>query len=136
MKIDLETSELIFDEFATNWKIKTDVSRFKPEDVDSFNQAKERIMDAIVDGRFEIIDPQTVRYTFAFSDDLECKFVDIRRPRGATFMQADSGGKDDAMKKMFLMLGEMTKKNASFYSKVDGVDIKVLTSITTLFFAS
>lgn len=136
MKIDLETGELIFDEFVTNWKIKNDVSRFKPEDVETFNQAKERIMDAIIDGRFEIVDTQTIKYTFAFPEELDCKSIEIRRPRGATYMQADSGGKDDAMKKMFLMLGEMTKKNASFYSKVDGVDIKVLTSITTLFFSS
>lgn len=136
MKLDLETAEKIFDDFATNWKIKTDTSRLKEKDRDDFEAAKERIIDCIMDGRLEIEDTQTLIFKFAFPELSGCESVKIRRPRGSTYMQADSGGKDDAMKKMFFMLSEMTGKNNAFYSKVDGVDIKVLTSITTLFFGS
>ena len=136
MRIDLETAELMFAEFADNWRIKTDTSRFKESDKDSFEQAKERIIDAFMDGRLEIIDQQTLQYVFAFPENVDCTTIKIRRPRGATYMQADSGNSNDAMKKMFLMISEMTGKSNAFYSKVDGVDIKLLTSITTLFFAS
>ena len=136
MKIDFETAELMFAEFADNWRIKTDTSKFKKEDVESFEQAKERIIDAYMDGRLENVDGKTLEYTFAFPEDLGCDKIKIRRPRGRTYMQADSGKKDDSMSKMFFMLSEMTGKNNAFYSKVDGVDIKTLTAITTLFFAS
>jgi len=134
--IDFETADMMFTEFADNWRIKTDTSKFKPEDVDSFEQAKERIIDAYMDGRLENIDSKTLEYTFAFPEDLGCTTIKIRRPRGATYMEADSGKKDDAMKKMFYMIAEMTGKPVNFYSKVDGVDIKTLTAISTLFFSS
>ena len=137
MKIDFETAELMFAEFADNWRIKTDTSKFKKEDVESFEQAKERIIDAYMDGRLENVDgdAKTLQYTFAFPEDLGCQTIKIRRPRGSTYMQADSGKKDDSMSKMFFMLSEMTGKNNAFYSKVDGVDIKTLTAITTVFFS-
>jgi hypothetical protein len=134
--IDFETAELMFAEFADNWRIKTDTSKFKKDDLESFEQSKERIIDCYMDGRLENIDNKTLEYKFAFPEDIGCTSIKIRRPRGSTYMQADSGKKDDAMAKMFFMLSEMTGKNNAFYSKVDGVDIKTLTAITTLFFGS
>jgi hypothetical protein len=51
--IDFETAELMFAEFADNWRIKTDTSKFKKDDLESFEQSKERIIDCYMDGRLE-----------------------------------------------------------------------------------
>ncbi len=137
-KIDGETAELLFDEFCENWHIKGDMSKFSTEDKTAFELARERMIDAYESGNLENDkdDKRTLIYRFIYPDDLGCKEIKIRRPRGATFMETDSGKKDAAMTKMFHMLGEMSGKPVSFFAKVDGVDIKVLTSISTLFFGS
>ena len=136
--IDGETAQLLFDEFCDNWRIKNDVSKFSADDKSAFELARERMIDAYQSGNLENDpeDKRTLKYRFYYPDDLGVTEIKIRRPRGATFMETDSGKKDAGMTKMFYMLGEMTGKPVSFFSRVDGVDVKVITSICTLFFGS
>ncbi len=137
-KIDGEMAKALFDEFCQNWRIKNDTSGFKAEDRVAFDQAREHMVDAYAAGRLENDkDKKSVIYRFEFNEDLGgTNEIKLRRPRGATYMETDSGKKDANMTKMFYMLGEMSGKPVAFFSKVDGVDIKVLTAITTLFFGS
>jgi hypothetical protein len=135
-KIDSESAELMFQQFCDDWHIKDDISKLNAEDMDTFNQAKDRIIEAFESGNLEIVDTKTLEYKFIFAEELNCQSVKIRRPRGATYMEADAGKKDDNMKKMFYMLSEMTGKSAAFYSKVDAVDIKTIMAVTSLFFGS
>ena len=134
--IDGETAEALFDDFCKNWRIKNDTSKFDKDDVTAFAQAKEKLIEAYKEGNLDNVDSKTLEYKFIYPEDAGCSSIKIRRPRGATYMEFDSGKKDDAMKKMFYVLSEMTGKNVAFFSKVDGADIKILTAITTLFFGS
>lgn len=134
--IDGEMAEALFDDFCKNWRIKNDTSKFDKDDVTAFSQAKEKLIEAYQEGNLDNIDSKTLEYKFIYPEDAGCQSVKIRRPRGSTYMEFDSGKKDDSMKKMFYVLSEMTGKNVAFFSKVDGADIKILTAITTLFFGS
>lgn len=135
-KLDKESAESIFRQFCRDWHIKTDTSKFNSEDTTAYEEAKERIMEAIERGNLDIKDSKTLEYTFMYPDDLNCSSVKIRRPRGSTYMAADEGKKDKDVKKMFYMLAEMTGKNTEFYSNVEAVDLKVIMGVTTLFFGS
>jgi hypothetical protein len=132
-KIDLETAENEFDNWAESWEIDTDIENFDDEEKTDFKTQKNKIIKAFRYGRLRFNEEdETLIYNCI---DIE-KEVIIKRPKGRSLMQMDKYKDRESVHKTYAVLGAMTGKLPKFFSEMDGIDLKPFMAVVTLFLAS
>lgn len=132
--IDKETAELEFMRFCEEWEIDTATEDMNEEDKQGFDQQKNKIINAIKRGRLCVDEDGSLVYTLAKSEDTGD--VIIKRPKGGALMEMDRYKDRESMHKIYSVLGAMTGKNANFFARLDGIDLKPFTAVVSLFLAS
>lgn len=136
-KIDKESAELEFLNFCKMWEIDSDIEDMNEDDRDSFNLQKSKIIRSIQRGRLVVKeDNEALDYTFAKPDVSGVETLEIRRPKGAALISMDRYKEGQGVHKTYSVLGYMTGKDTSFFSRIDGIDLKIFMAIVTLFLAS
>ena len=130
--IDKETAEQEFQTWADAWEIDTEVENMNEEEREDYEGQKVKILRAMRFGRmcYEQEADRLV-YTGAYMDDP----LPIVRPKGAGLMEMDRYKDREGVHKTYAVLGTMTKKNAAFFAKLDGIDLKPILAVLTLFLA-
>lgn len=130
---DITVYQEEFDRWADMWEIDTDTEDMTEEDRDDFRGHKAKLINAMKRGRlvFDENEDKLV-YTLSKSEGV----VDISRPTGAGLIEMDRYKDREGVHKTYAVLGAMTKKPASFYSHLDGIDLKPFLSVVALFLAS
>jgi hypothetical protein len=132
-KIDKETAELEFTCICEMWEIDCEIDDMDEEDRKSFEEQKRKIIYAIRRGRLTVDDE--IVYTLAYPE-ANCTTVTIKRPKGQALMSTDRCKDKENFKRTYSILASMTGREVSFFSRLDGIDLKVLMAFFALFFGS
>ena len=135
-KIDFEIAEQEFNRFCDLWEIDNDVENMNDEDRNAFNSQKFKIINSIKRGRLILEDDESLTYIFARPELSGCETIKISRPVGSGLIAMDRYKDREGMHKTYAVLGGMTGKDASFFSKLDGIDLKLFMAVIALFLAS
>lgn len=128
-----EVAEQEFQRFTDSMEIDTDTSKMKEDDADGFQDTKEKIISAIMDGRLTVNDqgePVLTPTRTQMPNGLTFK-----EPSGADLMAMDRQKNGNDVGKMFALMDSVTKSAPGTCSKLKGKDQKVATAIVTLFLA-
>lgn len=135
--IDKETAEDEFDRFCDAWNLDYDISEMDEDDAKGFNTQKKQIIKAIRQG-FLCLNDDNLTLTYKFSEysaKIKNEEVTIKLPEGNSYMDMDGWKTGQLIRKLYAVLGSMTGKPVRFFSNVNGVDLKPLQAIVTLFLA-
>lgn len=128
-----EVAENEFNRFCDDMDIDRDLSKMDEDDTKGFNDNKELIVNAIMDGRLVLNDDSEPVYTPKRGKDSNP--LTFREPTGATFMAMDRKKSGQDVGKMIALMDEITRSAPGTCSRLKGVDFKVARSIVTLFLA-
>ncbi len=128
-----EVAENEFNRFCDDMDIDRDLSKMDEDDTKGFNDNKELIVNAIMDGRLVLNDDSEPVYTPKRGKDSNP--LTFREPTGATFMAMDRKKSGQDVGKMIALMDEITRSAPGACSRLKGVDFKVARSIVTLFLA-
>ena len=135
-KINQETAEQEFERFCDDWELDSDVSAMSEEEKEDFAGLKSKIVRAIKKGRLSFDDG---KLNYTISDKSENKSGEklvISRPKGHTYMDMDKHKDREGVHKTYTVLAGMTGKSARYFSGLDGIDLKPLFAVVTIFLAS
>lgn len=134
--VDQETAEFEFERFCEGWEIDADKTNMDEEDKSTFESYKAQFVNAVKKGRLVYNDDETLTYSFSNkSEKYDGKNVTVRRPKGAAYMEMDRYKDSQGFHKAYAVLAAMTGHESKYYSGVDGIDLKPLQAIITLFLA-
>jgi len=132
--IDIETSTAEFDRFCEEWEIENDITSMAEDERIDFKKLKDQFISAVKKGRLSVNNDGTLRYDF--SDKSPGKEpITIKRPSGSSYMEMDKYKEQQGVHKTYAVLGAMTKHAPAYFSDIDGIDLKPLQAIITLFLA-
>lgn len=120
-----------FDRFCRSMDLDVDTTRMTEDDLKSFENARHAIVRAIEGGSLVIDEKGQPTYTPVVSDDRSP--ITFFEPTGASFMSMDTQKKGADVAKMFAMLADITRTDASRFAKMKGRDLKVCRTLLTLF---
>lgn len=127
-------AEQEFYRFAADMGLDIDPEGMDEEDKIGFEQQKRRIVNAIMRGSLTINDNGEPIYTPQHAGE-DVNPIIFHEPTGASLMAMDKKGKTEDMRKLFSVMGEMTKTSAGLFSKMKMRDLKVCQAVVTLFLA-
>lgn len=126
-KMDRISAVAEFDKLVEDWELDLETDMEDPDTKSSMEVMKSVIVNAIMKGKASIKDEE-------LSVNLRSdETVTFKVPTGATYMELDRAKVDHSMKKLYNFMGGMTGKPANFFSKMDGRDVKICQTITSLF---
>lgn len=135
-KVDKETAELEYLRFAELWEIDDDIDNMNEEDGESYRIQKIKVMNSILRGRLMVNDEGVLTYYFLYPVKVGCDSVEINRPSGAALMAMDRTKNGEDIKKIYSTLAAMTRKDVSFFNRMDGIDLKLFMAVYSLFLNS
>jgi hypothetical protein len=95
-----------------------------------------QIIKAIRLGRLSYMDDESLEYVFSEKSTKQSgQKISITRPKGSAYLGIDQYKEQQGAHKTYSILAMMTKKPISFFSDIDGIDLKPLQAIMTLFLA-
>ena len=128
-----EVAEEEFNRFCDDMDIDRDLSKMDEDDTKGFNDNKDLIVNAIMDGRLVLNDDSEPVYTPKRGK--QDNPLTFREPTGATFMAMDRKKSGQDVGKMIALMDEITRSAPGTCARLKGVDFKVARSIVTLFLA-
>ena len=133
-KIDKETAGNEFIRYCDSNRIEHNEDEMNEEELESFNDIKNRFIKACTEGRVEV-DGRNIKYTLSeFSPEgFRAEVVTIKRPGGNAFSAGDSFKEKESIKKLQGFMSAQTGKDVSYFTKVDIVDWKFFNAIASLF---
>lgn len=136
--VDRQTAEEEFSRFCESWEIDDETATMDEEDTAAFEGNKAKFINAVMRGRLKLDDEKDcLIYTFSQkSPERSGQDIEIRRPKGSSYLETDNYKSEKGMHKTFAILASMTGQDPKFYAKVDGIDMKPLQAVMTLFLAS
>jgi hypothetical protein len=136
--IDRKTAEEEFERFCDSWEIDNDTSGMSEEDTTAFDGNRAKFINAVMRGRLKMDDSKDcLVYTFSDkSPDRAGQSIEVHRPKGASYLETDNYKSDKGMHKTFAILASMSGQDPKYFSRIDGVDMKPLQAVMTLFLAS
>ena len=134
-KIAHEVAQDEFDRFAVAWDLDTDIDTMTEEDADGFNQNKRKIVRQIMNGRAVINDDGDIDYTL-FRPVGQLESVLLKRPGGRAYLAMDRAKEGRSVTKFNNMIGEAIGQVPTVISRMDGIDVKFLQAVYTLFLGS
>jgi hypothetical protein len=133
--IDNQTANDMFNEFCESWEIDYDITNMNLEERMDFSRLKFNFIKATTLGRLVFNDSGILTYTISDKSESSGQAIEIKRPKGAAYMEMDRYKDQQGVHKTYAVLAAMTGKDSSFFSKLDGIDLKPFMSIVTLFLA-
>ncbi len=131
--VDLEMAEGEFEQWAEDWEIDTDTADMNDEEKTDFQGQKIKIIRAMRYGRM-CYDKES--QALKYSGKIEIEEVTIKRPKGAALMAMDKYKDREGVHKTYAVMAAMTGKDANYFSRLDGIDLKPHLAVVTLFLAS
>jgi hypothetical protein len=131
-KISLEMAEQEFYRFGEMMDLDFDTSYMDEDDKKGFEQAKRRIVKAIMAGAMIIDENGQPVYTPQRAGD-EINSITFYEPTGATYMAMDKKKKTEDMGKMMALMADYTKTSSGLFAKMKNSDFKVCLAVTSLF---
>jgi len=128
-----EVAENDFNRFCESMDIDNDTAQMTEEDAKEFNENKEILLKAVMDGRLVFNDDGEPEYTpkrGSFPNPLVFK-----EPTAATYTAMDRQKTGQDVGKMLALMDAMTKSTPGTCSRLANVDFKVARSIAILFLA-
>ena len=133
-KIERTVAEKDFIDWCEVNCIDCDTTAMKEDDKEQFENLKEPIIKACMDGRLTF-DGRKVKYIISdFTENFNGKEIVIGRPSGKTFMSMDGNRDTQQVRKLQCAMAEMCGQEVVFFSKIDVLDWKVFQAFATLFF--
>lgn len=130
-----EVADEDFLRFAEAWDLDIDVSTMSSEDAEDFAAQKRKITRQIVSGRAAIdVDGNIVYRLFEPVGTLQ--EVTLKRPRGRAYMDMDKAKDGRNVTKFTNLIATSIKQIPTIISKMDGIDVKFLQAVYTLFLGS
>lgn len=126
-----EVAEQQFYKFCDDFDIDRNTEKMKPEDAEGFNEQKEILIAAFMDGRLELNDASEPVYKPkrpGFPNPLT-----FHEPSNADLMAMDRKKSGEDVGKMVAMMDAVTKSLPGTCSKLKGPDRKVAQAIMVLF---
>lgn len=135
-QVDKETANECFDQFCEDWEIDNETADMTDEEKTDFEALKTKIIYAIKKGRL-VFEDGSFKYTVSekSNEKFSGQEVVIKRPLGDAYMEMDKYKDRQGVHKTYAVLAAMSKKNSSFFASLDGIDLKPLIAIVTLFLA-
>lgn len=131
-KVSKEVAEQEFQRFIDEMDIDADEAEMSEEDLKAFTVEKNKIIKAICKGSLVINDEGEPVYTPVKGDSGPITF---HEPTGAALMAMDRRKKGEDVAKIYSLLAEVTKVDASTFAKLPMRDLRVCTALGTLFLA-
>ncbi len=131
-KVDREVAEAEFARFGEAMALDFDTERMDEDDRKSFEQAKTRVVDAIISGAVVINEQGEPLFT-PQRTDWEGEPIRFYEPDGATYMAMDRQKRNQDMHKFYAIMAAMTKQSASALSRLKGADAKLCQTMVALF---
>ena len=134
-KIDAATAETEFYRFADEMDLDVDKDRMDDDDKIAFEDAKNKIIDAIMRGRLTINDIGEPIYKLDgdMAEKMGADELRFKEPTGADYMSMDGKSKNRDMAKMFLLMGSMTGIHPRNFSNLSARHLKVCQAIVAFF---
>jgi hypothetical protein len=134
-KIPRDMAEAEFERFAEYWDIDTDVDSMSPEDKDSFEGQKSRIIRAVMSGRAVVESTGELTYTLREAVGNHEK-ITFKMPKGEAFIEMDKHKERQSMHKVATLVSKMTGVHSSLLSRFNGNDMKFCLGFAGLFLGS
>lgn len=123
-----------FNRWAEAWEIDPDTDDMTQLDRDDFNIQKSQIIKAMKKGRMKYNDEtESMEYTVSRSNVTMDKPISMRRPKGATYISMDKYKDREGVHKTFSMMAEMCGVPVAVLSNLDGIDLKPLMAVASIF---
>lgn len=133
VKISVDVAEKEFDRFIDAMCIDSDLTNMGEDDIESFNEHKRKIVNAISKGDLIINENCEPVYTPKRSDNKDP--ITFYEPTGADLAEQDKRAKGQDHTRLFTTMGSMTKTSSSRFAKMKMYDLKICQAITVLFLA-
>jgi hypothetical protein len=137
-QVDIETATDDFNRFTDAWEIDVEESGLNNEEKIDIKKLKRQIIKAIQLGRLCYNqEDDSIQYTFSDKSQVTeaNKTISIRRPKGSAYLSIDQFKDNQDTHKMYNILAMMSGKPIQFFANIDGIDLKPLQAIMTLFLA-
>ena len=135
-KIDYKTAEEEFEKICEAWEIDIDINSMEEEEKVDFKGIKAKIIKAVRLGRLVYKGDGTMTYIVSkYSGELAEKELIIKRPKGSGLSAMDQFKEKAGVHKTFAVLASMISQPVQFLNNIDGIDLKPLLAISTLFLA-
>ena len=131
-KIDRETAELEFENFAECMDIDIDSASMDEEDRTQFDKLKNRIIKAIQRGYLVFNEKGEAVYTPQHEKSKYKNAITFHERTGASVMATDGKKKNHDVAKMYAVMGDMTGLHQSTFAGLVGPDIKTCEAIFAL----
>lgn len=125
-----DVAEAEFDRFLEDMDILVDESTLSEEELNSFRGQRERIIQAITKGHLVINDRGEPVYTPYRTENVEP--LTFHERTGASIMAMDGKKKNEDVKKMYAVMGDLCKVHPNTFAKLRGADIKTCEAIFVL----
>jgi hypothetical protein len=135
--IDEETALSEFESFCEAWEIDFDESTMNEDEKADFSRLKNQIMKAIKRGRLCLNEDETLSYTISKTKNpnKNGKQLKISRPEGDAYLSMDQYKDGQGVHKFNAILARMTGHAVAYFNDFDGIDLKPLQAIVSLFLA-
>lgn len=136
--IDYEFAEDEFNRFCESWELDNEESEMSEDDKKDFKRLKTTIIKAIRKGRLCMLEDQTLEYTVSEKTENEKKVgqkIIIKRPKGSTYLAMDNYKEGQNVHRFNAVLASMSSHDPRWFSDLDGIDMKPLQAVVTLFLA-
>lgn len=135
-KIPLDVANDEFKKICESWEIDIDIDGMDADEKVDFKGIKAKIIKTIRLGRLVFNDDQTMTYTVSNkSDELGGKELTIKRPKGKALTAMDQFKEQAGVTKGYAFLASMISQPIQFLNNLDGIDVKPLLALSTLFLA-
>ena len=123
-----------FNRWAEAWEIDPDTDDMTQLDKDDFKVQKAQIIKAMKKGRMKYNDEtDAMEYTVSRSEIDMTKPISMKRPKGSTYISMDKYKDREIVHKTFYVMAEMCGIPVAVLSKLDGIDIKPIQAVATIF---
>lgn len=130
-RITAEFAESEFNRFIDTMDLDIVIETLDDEDSQAFEQNKQRIIRAICVGSLIVNDRGEPVFTPQVSKRTEP--LTFHEPGGASLMAMDGRKKGHDVKKLFSVMGEMTRTNVQTFSNMEMRDLNICMAVTNLF---
>ncbi len=130
-KVSREVAEADFHRFCDMMDLDVDPRGMDDEDRKSFESAKRRLVDAIIEGHLVIDEKGQPVYTPRRGSDVTP--ITFAEPTGASYMAMDTKKKNHDVAKLFATMADMTGQPIQRFAKMQNRDLKICQAVALLF---
>lgn len=132
-KVDKETANQFFENWAIDMDIDIDKSKMDDEDIAGFENAKMKVINAIMRGHLVFNEDGEAVYTPYRKKSKKCgEAITFYERTGETLLAQDGKKKNAEVKKTYAVMAQMTKGHPSDFVNMAGADLGVCMALFML----